>query len=601
MKKLINILLISYMMLFMSGCSDILDTEPKDLLTDETVWRDPEAIRAFSAKMYDRMQTEDLGWAPHGEAAYLSQATDEAVRSYGWGGTSDGPILPDGGFDIWNETYSAIRAANSFLEKIPTSTVLTEEEKKVYLAETRFIRAFYYFTFVKRYGGVPIITKVQEYNGSNVSELQVKRDTEEAVYEFIKTEIDEIKDDLPEVQTDAKNKFRVTKYGALALKSRAMLYAGSIAKYSFVELNGVIGIPKDKAQYFFSESKKASEEIINSKKYSLYEKYEDPAENYQKLFLEKDMHSEAIFTKAFSSPDKGHSFDFYNAPQSFKVDYGCATNPTLEFVEYFENTDGTTEKLRVNDASGNPILYTNPQDIFIGKDPRLFGSIMTPFSEWQNGHLEIRKGIIDGDKIISASNLTDTYGEGVNSITIIGKDGIMNGGDPTKTGFYIKKFMNATERVPNGRSDTYWMVFRYAEILLNYAEACVELNQDTNKALVQLNLIRKRAGIKELSSLNMEKIRQERKIELVFENHRWWDIRRWRIATELMNATQYHALCPYLIWEEGKNPSEMKYIYKIENAAGNKPTKTFLPKLYYVKIETAEINKNPNLDQNPGY
>lgn len=600
MKKIIiNILLIHCMAFFMYSC-DILDTEPRDLLTDEAVWKDPEAIRAFVGKMYDRMQTEDLGWAPHGEAAYLSQATDEAVRSYSWGGTSDGPIIPDGGLDLWD--YSAVREANSFLEKIPTSTVLSEDEKKVYIAEARFIRAFYYFTFVKRYGGVPIITKVQEYSGNNLPELQVKRDTEEAVYEFIKTEIDEIKNDLPEVQTNAKDKYRVTKYGALALKSRAMLYAGSIATYSFVDLNGVVGIPKDKASYFFGESKKASEEIMSSQKFSLYEKYEEnKAENYQKMFLEKDMHSEAIFTKAFSSPDKAHCFDFYNAAQSFKVDYGCATNPTLEFVEYYENVDGTTEKLKVNDANGDPILYANPADIFIGKDPRLFGTIITPFSEWQNGYLEIRKGIIDGDQIISASNLTDRYGKGENSITIIGKDGIMNGGDPTKTGFYIKKFMNATERVPSWRSDTYWMVFRYAEILLNYAEACLELNQDVDKALTQVNLIRKRAGIQELGSLDMEKVRHERKIELAFENYRWWDIRRWRIATDLMNATQYHALCPYLVWEEGKNPADMKYIYKIENAAGNKPTKTFLSKLYYVRIATDEINKNPNLVQNPGY
>lgn len=600
MKKITNILIILSMILSAQSC-DILDTEPRDLLTDDTVWKDPEAIDALVGKMYDRIQIEDLGWAPHGEAAYLSQATDEAIRSYGWGGTSDGPIIPDGGMDIWNDTYNAIREANSFLAKIPTSTVIKDDIKKAYIAEARFIRAFYYFTLVKRYGGVPIITEVQEYTGNNIPELQVKRDTEEATYEFIRKEIDEIKGDLPEIQTEAKSKFRANRYAALALKSRAMLYAGSIATYSFVDLNGVIGIPKDKAQYFFSESKKASEAIIGSQKFTLYEKYEDKADNFQKLFLEKDMHTEAIFMKAFSSPDKAHCFDFYNAPQSFKVDYGCATNPTLEFVEYFENTDGTKEKLKVNDASGKPIAYSNPQDIFTDKDPRMFASIMTPFSEWQGGLLEIRRGIIDGDKVITASNLTDTYGSGENSITIVGKDGMMNGGDPTKSGFYIKKFMNATERVQSWRSDTYWMAFRYAEILLNYAEACVELDQDVDKALAEINLIRDRAGIKKLNSLDIEKVRQERKIELAFENHRWWDIRRWRIATDLMNATQYHALCPYLVWEEGKHPSEMKYVYKIENALGNKPTKTFLPKLYYVRIENSEINKNPNLVPNPGY
>lgn len=224
---------------------------------------------------------------------------------------------------------------------------------------------------------------------------------------------------------------------------------------------------------------------------------------------------------------------------------------------------------------------------------------MTPFMPWQESFVEIRKGIIDGDQIKLSSNLTDTYGSGANSITITGKDGPLDTWDPTKTGFYIKKFMNPKERVPYARSENNWMVFRYAEVLLNYAEACVELGTDTGLALEKLNEIRGRAGIKQLTQIDRESVRKERKVELAFENHRFWDIRRWRVATDILNNYRFYALNPYLVWEEGKNPKDMKYLFRIEPAPKN--TRTFLPKLYYERIGADQIRTNPLLVQNPFY
>ena len=596
MKK-INLLYILGLLFIGTGfqsCSDILESSPKDTLTDPSVWGNKDAVNAYLGKLYDQMQTEDFGYMVFDDGGFPSEITDEAVRSYTWGRINN-PIIPDDDFGWWG--YGALREVNSFIQKIKTAPV-SDAEKNRYEAESRFIRAYHFFAMVKRYGGIPIITEPQDFTGDNMEELQVPRNTEKEVYEFIKSEIDEIVSILPE-EWDSANKFRATKYSAYALKSRAMLYAGSIATYGKVQYDGLVGINKADREYFFTECKKASDAIINSGKFELYNKKEDKEQNFQALFLDKDLHSEAIFTKAFSAPDRGHSWDYYNAPQSFKVDYGCVINPTLQLVEEFDYIDGSEGSLKTTDANGDPIKFDSPYDLFKDKDPRLLASIMVPFSPWQNDIMEARRGIINGDKIITSSNLTEHYGEGDKKITITGKDGILESTDVTKTGFYVKKYMDPVNRVNYSRSEVNWMVFRYAEVLLNYAEAAAELNKDTDKGLTYINQVRERAGVAPLTTLSIEKVRKERKVELAFENHRWWDIRRWRVADNILNNYQARALYPYLVWEDGKYPSEMKYIFKKDKAP--KETRTFNPKLYYVKIPAGQITTNPKLLQNPGY
>lgn len=603
MKKYIYIIscLLSSLSLF-TGCSNILDTSPRDILTDATLWGSKDAINAYLGELYDQMETEDFNYRPFwggwDDGGFPAQVTDEATRSYTWGDENN-TIIPNG-FQWWG--YNQLRNVNEFIEKVASATTLSDADREVYKAEARFVRAFDYFAMVKRYGGVPIISKAQEYTG-DVKALYIARNKESEVYDFIKTECDDIVKILPETR-GTSDRFRATRYAAYALKCRAMLYAASIAEYSNVELNGVVGIDKNLKDGYWKEAKSAAEAIINSHKFSLYNVYaSDKEKNFQYLFLDKSTaNTEGIFTKAFSVPDKAHSFDMFNAPQSFKVDWGCVTNPTEDFVSEFEYTDGTSGELKVNDANGNPIQYSNPYDLFKDKDPRLKATVMLPFCAWQNGKVEIRKGIVLTDgKIKTSANLTDTYGEGANSITIAGKDGTIDINDVTKTGFYIKKFMNPTERLNFGHSDTYWMVFRYGEVLLNYAEACMELGDESNKALAlgAINEIRNRAGIKAKTSLTLEDVRHERKIELAYENHRWWDLRRWRIADKVLNQRAFYALNPYLVWENNKKVSDMKYIFKVELAPKN--TRTFLSRMYYCYIPSDAIATNPLLIQNPGY
>lgn len=576
---------------------DFLERKAQNIIADDAAYGSLSGIQALTASLYNNMQTESFDYTCGGnEGAFPSQATDEAVRSYSWGYTLD-PVLEDDLFSWWQ--YNHVRSVNDFIEKIVNVTSINEEGKARFLAEARFIRAFYYFSLVKRYGGVPLITKVQQYTGNNLEELKVPRNKEQEVYDFIASELDAVAPQLPE-SYKADERYRATRYAALALKCRAMLYAASIAKYGAVQLGGIVGIAAP-ADGYWQKAYDAAKAIISSGKFHLYDGNSDKTANFQQLFLtgaDLDKNKEGIFVKVYQSPDYAHSFDFYNAPQSFKVDYGCVTNPTMELVTEFEYTDGTPGALKIKDGAGNPILYSNPADLFKDKDPRFLASVLYPFSAWQGNVLEVRRGVIDNGAKFTAPNLTDVYGSGANSIPRVGKDGPLLAGDPTKTGFYIKKFMDPVNRLNNGRSSTPWMVFRYAEVLLNYAEAAIETGK-TNDALAAVNELRERAGIKTLTSITRDQVRHERKVELAFENHRWWDMCRWRIATDVLNNTQFHALYPWLMWENGKAPADMKYTFEI--VAAPKNTRTFLSKMYYQKIPAGEIDKNSNLVQNPGY
>jgi hypothetical protein len=558
------------------------------------VWSSKDAIDAYLGQLYDEMQVEDFEYQPGTDGQYLSTLTDEAVRAYTWGSANQ-QLIPEGIYGWWG--YVQIRNINLFLESIGTASMLTESQRKMYEAEARFCRAFGYFAMVKRYGGVPLVTKVQKLEGQDVETLRLPRNKEYEIYDFIKAECQAIESLLPEKRTD-NEQYRATRYAVNALECRAMLYAATEAKYGNVQLDGLVGIPADKAEGYFKDAKAAAKKIIDSGKFALYSAKSDKAENFQYLFLdETSANTEQIFTKAFDASDKGNSFDYFNAPQSFKLDYGCVTNPTADFVADFEYVDGSDGALKVKDGSGNPIKYNDPTDLFKDKDPRMLGSILYPFCPWQGGKVEVRKGIVKPDgTVVTASSLGDKY-EGTN-VTIAAKDGTLTSTDVTKTGFYIKKFMTPNKVVDWGKGEANWMVFRYGEVLLNFAEACVELG-DNAEALAAVNQLRNRAGIAPRTSINRDQVRHERRVELAFENHRWWDIRRWHIADQLLNATQFKALNPYLVWEDGKKVEQMKYIFKIEDAPKN--TRTFLPKLYYERIPAEDISTNPNITQNPGY
>ena len=601
------------LLLGVTACSDYLEKESFDIITPEKVWKDAKLIDAVLVGMYYYVQMEDFDYW-YRDAWRLqnpSSMSDEAQGSFQKDPLFDNAnatyTYEDALFEQkFSDIYKYIRNCNDFIMQLETATALSDKEKRELLAETRFLRAMHYFTLVKRYGGVPIIDRSQVYDPDHLDDLMVPRDTEKAVYDFIVSECQAAAQDLPESR-NADGKYRANKYVALSLCSRAALYAGAIARYGKVQQEGLVGIPASEADRYFQLSYEASEAIIHSGKYALYNKKPDnKAQNFCDMFLKGNGdNGEYIFQKRYSvAGGKAHSWDKRNAPFSYRGGgWGCGIAPTLELVEAYEYVDGSEGTLRLEDENGNQLRFDDPYEVFANKDPRLFASIYLPGSPCQGSKVEWKRGIIVSD---TERYQATSQPDGGNTVEIqgvtystTGKDGGADAGDASKTGFYQKKFFDETLTDMNmNKSETSWPVFRLGEIYLNLAEAAMELNKAA-EALTAVNKIRERAGIALLSSIDMEKIRHERRVELAFEGHRFWDMKRWRIAhldvaQGGLNGFRGTALYPWFDIRNGK--------YVLERGSKSpKQLRIFLEKNYYTKINQDDMKSNPNLVQNPGY
>ena len=601
------------LLLSVTACSDYLEKESFDIITPEKVWKDAKLIDAVLVGMYYYVQMEDFDYW-YRDAWRLqnpSSMSDEAQGSFQKDPLFDNAnatyTYEDALFEQkFSDIYKYIRNCNDFIMQLETATALSDKEKRELLAETRFLRAMHYFTLVKRYGGVPIIDRSQVYDPDHLDDLMVPRDTEKAVYDFIVSECQAAAQDLPESR-NAYGKYRANKYVALSLCSRAALYAGAIARYGKVQQEGLVGIPASEADRYFQLSYEASEAIIHSGKYALYNKKPDnKAQNFCDMFLKGNGdNGEYIFQKRYSvAGGKAHSWDKRNAPFSYRGGgWGCGIAPTLELVEAYEYVDGSEGTLRLEDENGNQLRFDDPYEVFANKDPRLFASIYLPGSPCQGSKVEWKRGIIVSD---TERYQATSQPDGGNTVEIqgvtystTGKDGGADAGDASKTGFYQKKFFDETLTDMNmNKSETSWPVFRLGEIYLNLAEAAMELNK-VAEALTAVNKIRERAGIALLSSIDMEKIRHERRVELAFEGHRFWDMKRWRIAhldvaQGGLNGFRGTALYPWFDIRDGK--------YVLERGSKSpKQLRIFLEKNYYTKINQDDMKSNPNLVQNPGY
>jgi len=590
---------LSFLLAFIfSSCQkDVLDKAPLDIIPDNMVWNDESLVNAYVTGAYvstsvitnDSEDVQNTG-KPFFTMFFVNNVSDESKSTSNFSGNAyqfkTGGLKINGGLMEWFEKpYVIIRSLNELIERLPASS-LSDDFKKEKVAEARFLRAFNYFYMVKRYGGVPLITKVQNIDDPK-EELFAPRSSEKEVYDYVIAEAMALSADLPAVQEDS-DWGRPTKYAALALASRAALYAGSIAKYGTVQLNGLLGIPSAEARKYYEQSLSASQQIIDSKLFALYNEHADKTLNFRNLFLTK-RNVEVIFAKQHDGSDKdfagaGWSYDYFQTPYPNGWANGIHDAPYLEFVESFENVDGSSTKLNQSEISSR--LWTM-EELWGKKDPRFHATVYTQETPWQGRLLQFYNGIRTAEGTITT---TGSY------------QGILANGDQksTQTGFGVLKYLD--ESKDNGNSSTAgifgskqdYIVFRFGEILLNHSEAAYELGQ-TDQALVALNSIRARAGIPALSTLTIEKIRNERKVELAFEGHRYWDLRRWRIAQEYLSKDM-RGLRYVLDFKTKKYELSIR-----EKVDGTVRSPIFESFNYYFPITLTRTANNPSLVENPGY
>ena len=578
----------------LSCTKTVLDKQPLNIISGDQVFKDPNLISAYVTQVYseltflfndatnDRTSYESPGSPELSfDINLVGEMSDESRCTYTWLYTwyrfkPEAYQLPDGGLLEW-WGYPTIRKMNVFLESIPTASI-SDAQKKSYTAEMRFLRALSYFEMVKRYGGVPIITKAQSTSDST---LAVPRNKEMEVYDFINSELDASIPDLPADNSSIPTG-HPTKYAALALKSRSSLYAASIANYGTVQLNGLVGIPASEKTRFYQSSYDAAKAIIDGGRYSLYNKVPtNKSQNFQNIFLDEG-NNEVIFSKEYNGTAAvGHGWDCFQSPFGYNAwGVGQNSSPYLDMVNEFENVDGSPRAL-------DPSVYSTGlwtiNDLFGKKDPRFEASIYHEGTPWQGGVFHFYRALqLPDNSVISSGSFNGVSAQG-------GQFG------SNSTGFGTKKYLDEKLVQPApGQSSTDWIVFRYAEVLLNQAEAAIELGQPS-VALTDVNLIRSRAGVPTLSSVDRDGVRHERKVELFSEGHRFWDLRRWRIAASAISKPST-GLSLVLDYTTRK--------YKVEfvpNIDGNSPPK-FVSPMYYFPITRARISNDPALaPENPGY
>ncbi|MEO6916609.1 MAG: RagB/SusD family nutrient uptake outer membrane protein [Chitinophagaceae bacterium] len=605
--------------LFFSCKKDWLEIKPRSILLDDQVWNDPKQLVGLIANYYDRIPSDmslDANWrnmADYDDAMWSGNSNDEGrnnIRPYA-----------TNRWEYWD--YTLIRDINLTMEKMTTlGTKLDVNVKKQVTAELRFIRGWIYFEMVRRMGGVPLVTKqlIYDYSG-DVTPLQLPRAKESEVYDFIAAEMDAIKNDLGNVNatTGIPSASRANKYTALALKSRAMLYAGSLAKYNnlrpqpITTPGGEVGIPASKATDYYQKSLAASEEIINSGAYVLKANPGNPAQAFYDAVTKKAGNREAIFVKDYLlSKSKRHGFTYENIPRGIREDNLSSSQvaPSLNLVESFEYLDGSEGTLKTRTADNSDYIYYNrPEDIFANKDGRLLGTILYPGSSFKGYTIEMQAGVKSWNgsayQSIEGSQLGTLYTDGK---LLVGSSGPHRSiQDVSNTGFYLRKYIDdgggtSTRGI---QSDVWFVWIRLGEIYLNATEAAFELGR-TSDALKYVNTVRERAGFpaNSLKTLTLAKIQNEFRVELAFEDHRPWDLKRWRIADQVWNGNianpdaVVRALYPYRVIRPG-DPRDGKYIFEKLQAPRFVSARFFQQQNYYTFIPQAVINNNPLITRNP--
>lgn len=647
----------------LSGCNAFLELEPLDKVSPDQLLETEGGVRALLANIYTMIPMEDFNYRPNAgfnqrgydgvnETTNLAFLTDEATRSDG------GVGIGYEGFNYW--PYGDIRQVNVFMqnvEKAKEAGTLSAAEGDRMISEAHFARAYMYYGLVKRYGGVPLIDKVQDedYENGGPEAVAVPRSTELDAWKFVLNECTLAAAHLPE-STSGADLYRVTKWAAYALKSRVALHAASVAKHwdkaplagEAVSQKLVGGMTAADADAFYKECIEASSYLIENSGKSLYKPTpataREAAANFQDIFLD-DKNEEIIFCKAYldgtTNTNQGHSFAQFNIlpqvnPGALK--YG-RFNPMLEIVDLFEDyTDDGTGKMAkiVTRTDGNEdayianfhnmtnasvvnslmsvpfVKYDNLYEPFAGKDARLLASVVLPGSSYAGTDIIIQGGFIkDNNTYVAYSNEstqkngTTYYALGAEGETMFSGFNNVNSGEDanwTATGFGVRKYMPEGESISPDRlaSTTSYIDMRLAEVYLNYAEAVVENGSgagDKDQAKKYLNALRRRAGHTDEIPLTLENVLKERRVEMAFEGKRFWDMNRRReFHTEFSNNRIRKALVPML----DLRGAEPKYVFARVNYFGDETRggRTFQTVNYYRGIPNIATN---GLVQNPGH
>src|SRR5699024_10106408 len=593
----INSLILVILVVIGMSC-DILNLNPSDQFSEKNVWNDPDLIEAYINDIYLSM-----GHGQH--EILLASLSDETHFTHGYGvpvivesKESPGDLGAFGRDDlnyfVWGNVYSGIKQVNDFFEHIKGTDIEDQEALDELKGQAYFLRAYLYHNLLRMYGGVPIITDVATLDEQDSDELLVQRNSFGETANFIVNQADSAAQFLPLEQT-GNDLGRASKGAALALKSRVLLYAASDLYHQNPSGNDFTGYTGSQdRQQMWRDAKNAAQEVMDLGVYSLFRPNpagpEEASQNYYELFT-TDHNSESIMERKFlDTRDDGYNPGLMNLPNGYH-NYGGNT-PIQALIDDYQMLDGSDFSWDDPDKAKAP--YEN-------RDPRLNGTILHDGSPWQERPKDIKK-YDKNNKIQTISKIKLPNGNvvpGVDTRNSPNED--WNG---TYTGYYLKKYLR--DDVNHGTSTKQqgiWYYFRYTEVLLNYTEASIELKEYAD-ARQALNKIRTRAGMPTYSSSVtgeelMEEYRNERRVEMAIEGQRFFDLRRWMIAQDVMNENVKRIVITAEATDRADRNTYQNYTYEVEEIGPG--SRSWEDKMYFQPIPKDEMNRNKNLEQNPGY
>lgn len=652
------------------GCKKDLTVVPNNLLEDQAVYTDKNLITAVLARFYSQVgqnggnTTGAAGWGATNQTDdSFQQDPDDAQNNRG-GASAQQVLFTKNRYRAFD--YGLIRRLNIFLQGIRSDASkksMTAFENSAFEGQAMFLRAWTFFHMVKTLGGMTIVgDQVFEFaGGTDVTPLQLPRNSEAECYDYILAQCDSAAAKLTSSGTATIpasqniNHAMANRWAAKMLKARAALTAASIAKWNtpddpLLEKKDKLGtqthgIPASKADAYYKAAFDAAKEVIDGGAYSLMTGTDlvSAQKAFENAINKKTGNTEVIWTADRKLPSINTRWTDWVGPVTHtEGNFGNQLGAPAEFVESFEDratgdqgirtrTNPSTPLLQeANGGAANPpIMYdlSNPDDNpFMKKDARLWGSVIWPQAVWKGVPVDLRAGEWRGEynadgtlKVYTSAPapkgtpgtfLTSINGPAENTSNIV-----------NKTGFIPRKWLDETpgaSLAPN-YSEMWVIRFRLAEAYAICAEAAL-LSAPLGGAAVgvtYINILRSRGLLKPLTAgqFNFEMLRRELRIEFYMEDHRLWDMNRWRLADqywdgptnsksgEYPNGTSYpYQLFPYVVNIPG-NPggNNGKYVFERKRAFRKRANPQFFERSsYYSATVDSWRTWNPNWDRNPG-
>ena len=684
MKKIILSAILGATLL--TSCQN-MDIPPKNIVTSDDLLSSESGMDIYMARMYSIMPFEDFKYLPERGisnfngwlAGFGFEGIGENVNRDGYcrSFTGEGDVY-------WGKAFELLRDANFLIENLPNYRgTYPEITYNDYLGEAYFVRAYVFYALAKRFGGIPLVTRVINYP-AETDLLEVPRASEEETWDQICADFDKA---IELMMPKSPKRGYANKYVALAVKSQAMLYAGSVAQYNETvpgRLTGlgqktgvrVIGFDAataaEASKRYFTEAYKAANQVIQNGGYSLYKKKwaegDREAIRQNMIDMTSDMDSpENIWIREYLYPTTTHSFDAYNAPYVFRSPLSSAMCPTADFVELFEGFDRYPDgSLKVttgnSNSEGTYIMYDNIGDFYKNAEPRLLSYLIIPGDQFKGQKMEIYAGVYTGTTPVrpllndysyqgqaqNYQNLDIAKGDNPtlymtpdpNNHKIVklpdgsemkasGANGpFYNFAESAMTGLLARKWLkdDPSFTAREGKSDQHYILVRYAEVLLNAAEAAVELSlagvaspdgsDMLGVATDVINDIRSRAGATLLSGKltgsieSRNEVRKERRKEIAMETNIKWDLRRWRVQDydnrdgfwgETRDKDKFSSNSHYRF--RGIYPfysaQDKKWFYDVRFECISHKEFDYNTIDYYFSIPGGEVVKSPVIDQQP--